>query len=410
MRWASAVVQELELRPALDGVERALRAALGDARPDLLVVFASPHLRPHFGELPEALHQRFAPQALVGCVGAGVIGGGQEVEQRPALSVTAAVLPRVEVRTFHVDAGDLPDLDAGPGGWRELTGVQPVPAPHFVLLADGWSFDPRDLLQGLDFAFPASVKIGGLASGRRGDPLFVDRRAVPRGAVGVALQGDVAVDAVVAQGCRAIGPTLTVTRCNEHVLEEVVPAADADGEPLSGGWQDGRKPLELLSELYEALPAEDQELLQHALHLGVASTTLQGPTGRGDYLIRNVMGADPERGALAVGALLRPGQTVRFHLRDAAAADADLRGLLDGYRGRGPATPPAGALLFSCTGRGRHLFGAANHDSTAFRRALGAVPLGGFFCGGEIGPVGDATHLHGYTSSFGIFRPGGAGA
>ncbi len=405
MRWASALVQELELRPALDAAEQALRAKLGDARPDLLVVFASPHLRAHFERLPEALHERFAPGALVGCVGAGVIGGGEEVEQRPALSITAAVLPRVEVRTFHVDAGDLPDLDAGPGGWRELAGVQPVPTPHFVLLADGWSFDPRDLLQGLDFAFPASVKIGGLASGRRGDPLFLDRRVVAQGAVGVALQGDVAVDAVVAQGCRPIGPALTVTRCKDHVLEEVLPAEDRGESP---GWVDPRKPLEVLSELYETLPPEDQELLQHSLHIGVASTTLQEPTNRGDYLIRNVMGADPERGAVAVGALLRPGQTVRFHLRDASTADQDLRGMLDGYRGRGPATPPAGALLFSCTGRGRHLFGAPNHDSAAFRRALGDVPLGGFFCGGEIGPVGDATHLHGYTSSFGIFRPAGA--
>lgn len=401
MRWASALVQELELRPALDAAERALRAKLGDARPDLIVVFASPHLRAQFERLPEALHERFSPGALIGCVGAGVIGDGQEVEQRPALSITAAVLPRVEVRTFHVDAGDLPDLDAGPGGWCELAGVQPVPTPQFVLLADGWSFDPRDLLQGLDFAFPRSVKIGGLASGRRGDPLFLDRRLVTQGAVAIALQGDVALDAVVAQGCRPIGPALTVSRCKDHVLEEVVPV-DA-----GAGWVDPRKPLEVLSELYESLSPDDQELLQHSLHMGVASTTLLEP-GRGDYLIRNVMGADPERGVIAVGALLRPGQTVRFHLRDAAAADQDLRGLLDGYSGRSPETAPAGALLFSCTGRGRHLFGTANHDSAAFRRALGDVPLGGFFCGGEIGPVGDSTHLHGYTSSFGIFRPAGA--
>ncbi|MCO5171487.1 MAG: FIST C-terminal domain-containing protein [Planctomycetes bacterium] len=396
MRWASALVQELELRPAVEAVERALRLRLGDARPDLLVVFASPHLRPHFARLPGELHERLAPRALVGCVGAGVIGDGQEVEQRPALSVTAAVLPRVELRTFHVGPGDLPDLDRGPGGWRELVGVPPAPPPasppHFVLLCDGATFDPRDLLQGLDFAYPGGVKIGGLASGRRGDPLFVDRGVVTQGAVGVALQGDVAVDAVVAQGCRGVGAPMTVTRCHDHVLEGV----------------DGRPPLEVLSELYEALSPEDQELLQHSLHLGIASTSLQEPTGRGDYLIRNVLGADPERGALAVGALLRPGQTVRFFLRDAAAAEEDLREHLDAYRGRGPATPPAGALLFSCTGRGRHLFGAPNHDSSAFRRALGDVPLGGFFCGGEIGPVGDATHLHGYTSSFGIFRPAGA--
>lgn len=393
MRWATVLVQEPEVRSALDTVERGLRAALGEGvRPDLLVMFASPHLRPSFDRLPEELHTRLSPKALVGCVGAGVIGEGKEVEQRPALSVIAAVLPRVEVRTFHLQAADLPDLDHGPGGWRDLVGVQPVPTPHFVLLADGSTFDPRDLLEGLDFAFPQSVKIGGLASGRRGDPLFLDRGVITSGAVGVALQGDVVVDAVVAQGCRPIGATLTVTRCKEGVLEEV----------------DGRPPLEVLSELYEALPPEDQELLQHSLHIGIASSTLSEPTGRGDFLIRNVMGADPERGVLAVGAQLRRGQSVRFYLRDASTAEEDLQGLLEGYRERTHATSPAGALLFSCTGRGRHLFGKPNHDSDAFKRALGDVPLGGFFCGGEIGPVGEATHLHGYTSSFGIFRPAGS--
>lgn len=391
MQWASALVQEVELRPAVEAAEKALRARLGDARPDLLLVFASAHLRPLFSRLPEELALRLQPRSLIGCVGAGVIGEGREVEQRPALSVIAAVLPGVELRPFHVEAEDLPDLDHGPAGWQELVGVPPAPAPQFILLADGASFDPRSLLEGLDFAYPGSVTIGGLASGRRGDPLFFGRGLVASGAVGVALQGNIAVDTVVAQGCRPIGEALTVTRCKDHVLEEV----------------DGRPPLEVLSELYEGLSPADQELLQHSLHIGVASTALSEP-GKGDFLIRNVMGADPERGVLAVGALLRRGQTVRFHLRDAAAADEDLQGLLAGYRDRPREQAPAGALLFSCTGRGRHLFGAPNHDSDAFRKALGDVPLGGFFCGGEIGPVGDATHLHGYTSSFGIFRPIGA--
>jgi small ligand-binding sensory domain FIST len=396
MRWASALSQAGELSPALDQVERALRGRLGDATPDLVVVFASPHLRSSFGRLPTELLARLGPKVVVGCVGAGVIGDGQEVEQRPALAVTAAVLPRVELRAFAVEAPDLPDLDRGPGGWHELTGDPPAPPPHFVLLADGWSFDPRALLEGLDFAYPQGVKIGGLASGRRGDPLFLCGEGggpglVASGAVGVALAGDVTVDAVVAQGCRPIGEPLTVTRCHDHVLEEV----------------DGRPPLEVLSEIYEALAPGDQELLQHSLHLGIASTALSEPTGRGDFLIRNVMGADPERGVIAVGALLRPGQTVRFYLRDASAAEEDLTDHLVAYRDRARASAPAGALLFSCTGRGRHLFGEPNHDSAAFRRALGDVPLGGFFCGGEIGPVGDATHLHGYTSSFGIFRPVG---
>jgi small ligand-binding sensory domain FIST len=388
MLWASTLVQELDLRPTVEGAEKALKAKLGGKRPDLLLMFASHHLRPHYPRLSEELALRLEARALIGCVGAGVIGEGREVEQRPGLAAIAAVLPGVELRPFHVEAEDLPDLDHGPAGWRELIGVPPAPPPQFILLADGASFDPRSLLEGLDFAYPGSVTIGGLASGRRGDPLFFGRGVVASGAVGVALQGNVAIDTVVAQGCRPVGEALTVTRCKDHVLEEV----------------DGRPPLEVLSELYDTLSPADQELLQHSLHIGVASSALREP-GKSDYLIRNVMGADPERGILAVGALLRRGQTVRFHLRDAAAADEDLQGLLAGYRDRPREKAPAGALLFSCTGRGRNLFGIPNHDSDAFKKALGDVPLGGFFCGGEIGPVGDVTHLHGYTSSFGIFRP-----
>jgi small ligand-binding sensory domain FIST len=407
MRWASAVSINPSLRAALDEVSATVRERLGGARPDLVLVFASPHHRGALDELPELLHARLGPTALVGCTAAGVIGGGQELEERVAITLVGATLPGVSLRTFHVDEEDLPDLDGGPQAWLDLVGAPPSPTPHLILLADGSTFDPRALLEGLDFAYPESTKTGGLASGRRGDPLFLDRRVVKGGAIGVALSGDVRVDAVVAQGCRPIGPVMTVARCREHVLEQVSLAPGAASAEFDGAaWKEERPPLEVLTQIYETLPPDEQEQLQHSLHLGIAATELGAEGAPREFLVRNVMGADPERGILAVGALLRRGQTVQFHLRDARAAAEDLDLQLGRYASTRPAIPPAGALLFSCTGRGKHLYGHADHDSNAMKKVLGDVPLGGFFCGGEVGPVAGATHLHGYTSAFALFRPG----
>jgi small ligand-binding sensory domain FIST len=379
-------------------VERAQRHARerrpdeGDRRPllDLALLFVSPHHRGGYEDVLTRVHDRLGPRTLLGCTAAGVIGGGQEVEQRPAIALVGASLPGVALRTFHVEDEDLPTPDAGPAAW---IGAAPSPTPNLIVLADPSTMDPRELLQGIDFAYPGSVTVGGLASGRRADPLFLDRGLVTGGAVGVALQGDIVVDTVVAQGCRAIGEAMTVTRCHHNIIEAV----------------DDKPPLEVLGELFEELPERDKELLQTSLHIGVASTGLLGEDRPHDWLIRNVIGADPQRGALAVGALLRPGQRVRFHLRDAQAAGDDLESLLGRYASSPPGTAPRGALLFSCTGRGRTLYGRGNHDSDALGRHLGAtLPVGGFFCGGEIGPIGGATHLHGYTSAFAIFREASA--
>lgn len=389
MQFASAATTTTAPHAALDELEQAVRQGLGaGAAVDLLLLFVTPHHRAHYAELVSQLHTRLRPRVLLGCAAAGVIGGGREVETRPAISITAGVLPDVALHPFHVEGEDLPDQDAGPGEWAARLGI-PTSATSlagFILLSDPSSMDPRALLEGLDFTWPGSLKVGGLASGRRDDPLFLDRRLVPSGTVGVALGGAVALDAVVAQGCRPIGEPMTVTKCRMNLLEAV----------------DGRPPLEVLGELYEELAESDRELVQRALHIGVAATALGSPDAPRDWLVRNVVGADPERGAVAVGTLLRQGQTVRFHVRDAATAAEDVTGLLSAYA---PATPPAGALLFSCTGRGRGLFGKPDHDAGAFKGRLGEVPLGGFFCAGEIGPIGGETHLHGYTSSFAIFRP-----
>ena len=393
MRWASHVSERASWDEALaecaDGVTTALGAGVD---PDLVAVFASPHHGGADQQLLDATRTRFPGASIVGCSGAGVIGGGHEVEDAPGLSLTVGSLPDVTLRGFHLRGEDLPSADAPPEAWAERIGVPLDADPAFVLLADPFTFDTDALLAGLDYAFPGAVKIGGLASGGSGpgDPqaLFLNETAYREGAVGMALFGNVVVDTVVAQGCRPIGEPMRITGAERNVLLSL------DGEP----------PVQKLQELFERCSPRDRELVQRNLFMGIAMDPLLETVQAGDFLIRNVVGMDPQRGVLAVGAQLREGQLVQFHVRDADTSAEDLRLALASYRSAAGDRSPAGVLLFSCTGRGRHLYGQVDHDTGIFDELVGSMPLGGFFCNGEIGPVASTTYLHGYTSSFAIFR------
>jgi small ligand-binding sensory domain FIST len=392
MRWASAVSDAASLEEAIASVAENVRAGLAGESADLAVVFVSRHFAPRYAEVPALLRSALPCEILYGCSAGGVIGGGHEVEQRPGIALTAARLPGVSLQPFQLDSESLPDADARPGAWHARLGVAPVPVPQFLLLADPFTFPAERLLEGLDYAYPKSTKVGGLASGASapgGNALYLGGVVQRAGAIGVALSGNVRVDTVVAQGCRPIGAPLRITRCEGNVLHEL----------------DGKPPLQVLQELYERLAEEDRGLMQQALFLGLLTDELDGEPRPGQFLIRNLMGIDPERGALAVGEELRNGQVAQFHLRDARTSAEDLKAVLGDYVAGDSGGGVRGALLFSCLGRGVHLYGKADHDTEIFRRLVGEVPLGGFFCNGEIGPVGSSTHLHGYTSSFGLFRP-----
>lgn len=392
MKWASAIAEGPSLESSIGALTQAVSSQIGSGPVDLAFLFASSHFQDRYEEIPDAVLNAIPCETLIGCSAGGVIGGGREIEHRPAIALTVARLPGVEVAPFHLNNADLPGLDASPKGWQERFGVDPARKYWFVLLADSFSFDVERGLMGLDFAYPASVKVGGLASGG-GDigqnRLFLNRKAHSSGIVGVALTGNIEIDTIVAQGCRPIGTPLSITRCDRNFLIEI----------------DHKPPLTVLQELYESLGEEDQKLMQHSLFLGLAMTPFKESYSRGDFLIRNLIGMDSQKGTLAIGAILREGQTIQFHLRDAETSADDLRWLLAEYQGAKRPEPGKGALLFSCLGRGEHLYGKANHDTRLFQSKMGAIPVGGFFCNGEIGAVGGTTFLHGYTSCFGIFRP-----
>ena len=390
MKWASAISEQSSIDGAIAECAASIRAQLGEA-PHLAVAFVSPHYQPEYARVGPMLNEQLGAQHTFGCSGGGIIGAGLEVEQRPALSVTAASMPGVDIEAFHLEGDKLPDLDAGPDKWRDLVGISEGQEPHFVLLADPYSFPVQNLIMGLDFAFPSAAKIGGLASGaqRPGDnALFLDGSVHGSGAVGLALHGNILVDTVVAQGCRPIGDAMRITSSHRNVLVEL----------------DGKPPMAVLQDLFRSLSERDRQLMGHSLFLGVVMDEFLDEPVQGDFLIRNVVGMDQRTGSLAIGEMLKEGQLVQFHLRDAETSAQDLTFVLERYAADNRENEVPGALLFSCLGRGEYLYGRANHDTEIFREKLGEVPLGGFFCNGEIGPVGGTTFLHGYTSSFGLFR------
>ena len=392
MKWASAISTEADLDLAFAALKRDLQAGLDGAGIDLLFTFLSPGYESRWGDLPQLVRDHLRPGTFLGCTAIGVLGDGREFEHhvsgQPAVAVTAASLPNVDIVPFHLEPEDIPDADAPPDRWIEALEVPPDRPAHFVLLADPY-FDPQPLLMGLDFAYAGSVKVGGIASLQGDNALFLDGQIYDSGLVGICLQGDVSMDPIVAQGCRPVGETHTITRCEQNILAEL----------------DDRPAVEVLTEMYQGLSPEDQQLAARALHLGIASTEIQTEFAHGDFLIRNLVHIEHKNGLIAVGALLRQGQTVQFHLRDAGTAVEDLQLMLSRYADRPLSTRPAGGLLFTCNGRGQLFFGQPNHDSQRFEDVMGEVPLTGFFCGGEIGPVGTDTHLHGYTSAFAVFRP-----
>jgi small ligand-binding sensory domain FIST len=387
VKWASALSEAQESARAIADASEAIARQLDGEEPDLVVAFASPHHAEAYEALPADIGARFPRAKLFGCSAAGVIGAGHEVEERAALSLTAASLPGVTLTPLVFgDATDDAGVPVDGDGWRARVGIAVDDDPQFLVIGDPFTCDAAALVAGLDDAYPTGRKVGGLASGGSGpgqNALWAGASMRRVGAVGMAMSGNIAVDTIVAQGCRPIGAPMPITRCDGHVVREL----------------GGKQPVAYMRALYDGLDKRDKELFRHSLFVGLEMENAKIEF-QGDFLVRNIVGVDPNTGALAVAATVRPWQVLQFLLRDAKTAEHDLASHLERYRG----PRPAGALMFSCMGRGQGLFGRPDHDTDLFRARVGAVPLGGFFGNGEIGPVGGQTFLHGYTSAFGLFR------
>ncbi|MBD2625541.1 FIST signal transduction protein [Trichormus variabilis] len=396
MQWANALSTRPSLEAAVaDVVQQAVSSLTAPA--DLGLVFISSAFTSEYSRLLPLLAEKLSVPVLIGCSAAGVVGRTepgktQEIEAEPAISLTLAYLPGVNIQAFHVVAEELPDLDSSPNAWIDLVGVPPSPVPQFILLSSAFSSGTNDLLQGLDFAYPGSVVVGGQASGGFVSDriaLFCHNRLYREGTVGLALSGDIVLETIVAQGCRPIGQPLRVTKAERNIILEL----------------DEQVPLVILRDLIGSLSEQERLLAQNSLFVGLAMNEFKPSLQQGDFLIRNLLGVDPSAGAIAIGDRVRPGQRLQFHLRDAQASAEDLELLLQEYldNNRSESSPLA-ALMFSCVGRGAGLYGQPNFDSQLFKRYFHDIPIGGFFGSGEIGPVSERTFLHGYTSVFAICR------
>ncbi len=383
MKAAGALVLTADVGEAARRAVGQARASLGGSSPSFAVLFASAHFFGSAEALVAAVTEHAGPLPLIGCVSDGVAGGAREVESGPAVSLwLAADLGPVE--TFAMDFVRTSQGGAF-GGYR--FGARA--AGMHLMIGDPFTFPAGDLLAHLNAHVPGVMVMGGMASGglgRRQSRLFLDGRVLSAGAVGAHLPG-AEVHPLVAQGCRPVGHPFTTTRADGNLIFEL----------------GGRPPLERLRELAAALPARERELLAGGAHVGIVIDEYQAEPRQGDFLIRGIIGADPESGALAVGEEVEVGQTVQFHVRDARSADEDLRRTLERECTVLGDRRAAGALLFTCNGRGSRMFAEPDHDAGLLAEMLGGIPVAGFFCAGELGPVGGQNFLHTFTASIALF-------
>lgn len=388
MRFHSAVSDQDDASAAASRAVAETRAALG-GEIDLVFLFFTAHHHDDADAVAERVWRELDPQAVIGCSGEGVIGGDAEIERRPGLAILAASMPGVRLHSFHLRGDDWHDVLEDDEALRERAGVGPETRAT-VAFGDPFTTPVNQLLTAFDRAARGVPLIGGMASAARqpgGNVLVRNDETLVDGFVGVSLSGPLEVETVVSQGCRPIGRPFVVTKAHDNVIEQL----------------GGKPALEMLRDTVTELSETEQQKLANGLFVGRAINEYRDQWGRGDFLVRNVMGVDQDSGSLAVTDYVRVGQTVQFHMRDAATATEDLSLLLEGQASA--AQPAAGGLLFSCNGRGTRMFDEACHDVGAARRAMPKTPVAGFFAAGELGPVGGKNFIHGHTASFALFRP-----
>lgn len=365
-RFAAALSEHPVTAHAVGEVAGHLLDAVGEA-PDLVTVFVT---APHAGALEDvasALETILRPGTLLGCAAVSVVGESREVEETPAVVAWAGRTGPVTPVRLDAASASLPP--------------RPDDAQALLLVADPFSFDVDALFGQLD-GFPV---VGGFASAARGpggNRLVLNGQVFTDGAVGAVLGGGARVTSVVSQGCRPIGRPYVVTRAEGNAVYEL------------GGQTAYQRLIDMAN---NELDDQELALVNRGLHMGLVIDEHKADFGRGDFLVRNVIGADPEHGVIGVGDVVDVGTTVQYHVRDAVTADEDLRALLAGHQAEA-------ALVFTCNGRGSHLFGRPHHDASVLAETLDDPAAAGFFAAGEFGPVGGRNFVHGFTASVVLFR------
>ncbi len=383
-RFASAVAINPSLETAIAEVGQAVASSAADKN-DLAFAFVAGYtpeqLDAHLGKLYAALNST----VVLGTSCQSVVCDRREYEEEAGIAVWTARLPAAEIIPMHLTFERSPDGGAIVGWPASVDGPWPVDC-SLLLLGEPFDFPVDGLLERFNEDRPGVRIIGGMASGAfaPGEArIFWNDQVFESGAVVVRISGDVKIEPIVSQGCRPIGEPLVITASERNIIQTL------GGQPA----------LVQLKKLFDTLPVRDQQLVQNGLHLGRVISEYQDKFSYGDFLIRNVVGIDDEHGWIGIGDFMRPGQTVQFHIRDHESATAELDQMLHNRR----TAEPAGALLFSCNGRGQNMFPNPDHDARLISDRLHDIPLGGFFAAGEIGPVSGKNFLHGFTASVALF-------
>lgn len=384
----SAVVAHNDWKKAV----RELLARVDHVSADLAILFANGNFAQHFPEIVRIIYQETNTRMLIGCSGQGVIGTGLELEDIPALSLLMLGLPGSCVRAVYLPPLMLEECESA-DDWRAFTQLACADVNAWLLFADPFHMDCDHFIAALARAYPGVPMIGGLASGDFSEQytyIFLNDRVYDEGAVGLAIGGDYTLLPLVSQGCEPIGEAWTITSVKDNGLIATI---------------SNRPAYDLLVETYESLPTEWQRRVQHNLFVGLAANEYCESFGRGSFLVRNILGIERTSGAMAIAAFPRVGQTLQFQMRDAITADLDLGDLLQQTHSRLSTRQALAGVLCTCNGRGMGMFGSPHHDAGMVARELGAMPLSGLFCNGEIGPVGKCPFVHGFTASLGLIMP-----
>lgn len=368
---------------------RRLRARLPAKTVSLGLVFMSPKFFPHAAQVLEILRVHARIPLLVGCSGGGLVANAEELEGASGLVLALYSLPGATLKGVRFTQEQVAAAD-GKNFWPVETGVARDQVNGWLAFVDPFHLDGERWLRSWNQNYSAVPVYGGLASGNFIEPLaqlYLDGEVFEDGGVALAVGGDVALAGMISQGCTPIGETWTLTRVEQNLIRNIA----------------NRPAYAVLSETVHSLPPEEQSKVSGNVHIGLAANEYLEEFHRGDFLVRNLLGGDPNSGVLAVGARPRMGQTIQFQRRDAVAASADLNELLAREKTRLAGTEIYGGCLFCCNGRGKNLFGRASHDAGLVQTHFGPLGLAGFFCNGEIGPVGDKNFLHGFTASLALF-------
>ena len=363
-----------------------MRAKLAGA-PTLGLIFIAPQLFPKAKEILELVQIEAQVPTLIGCSGASLIATDKEIEEEAGVALGLYSLPGAKLEVIHLTQEQVEEA-TGPGYWHMETGIEQTNG--WMAFIDPFSFNCDAWLTMWNEAYSGRPTLGGLASGDFTDQsthLRFRGEVLEGGALVMSIAGDVELAGVISQGCTPIGETWTITRAEGHYIHEI-----------------GNRPAhEVLMETLNQLSQTEKQSLRGNLFIGLVVNEYLDEFHRGDFLIRNLIGVDPGTGTLAVGATPRVGQTMQFQRRDATAGSEDIEALLQRATKELGARPVYGACLCSCNGRGQRMFGKPHHDAGHVQRALGPVGLAGFFCNGELGPVGEKNFVHGYTASLALF-------